>query len=311
MTKKITIIGAGNVGATTALRLLEKGLGDIVLLDIAEGVAKGKALDMTQSSPLCGYSSKIIGTGNYDDTKDSDLTIITSGIPRKPGMSRDDLVKVNVKIVNSVVQQVVKKSPDTIIIVVSNPLDVTTYIAHKISNFPREKVMGMAGVLDTVRFKTFLSQEINVSVENIHTFVVGSHGDTMVPLLSHTTVAGIPVKEIVPDEKLKGIVQRARNGGIEIVELLKTGSAFYAPAAAVSEMAEAILLDKKKILPCTVLCQGQYGINNTFIGVPVKLGSNGVEEIVEFKLDADEIAALRKSAEAVKELCCTVDKMEL
>ncbi|MGR3309789.1 MAG: malate dehydrogenase [Candidatus Brocadiales bacterium] len=309
MTKKITIIGAGNVGATTALRLLEMGLGDIVLVDIVEGIAKGKALDMTQASPLCGHNSRVIGTANYDDTKDSDLTIITSGIPRKPGMSRDDLVKVNAEIVKGVVQQVVKKSHDTIIIVVSNPLDVMTYLAYKTSKFPKEKVMGMAGILDTVRFKTFLSQGLNVSVEKIHTCVVGSHGDTMVPLLSHTTVAGTPITEIIPEEKLNSIVQRTKDGGAEIVGLLKTGSAFYAPAAAVSEMAEAILLDKKKILPCTVLCQGQYEINDTFVGVPVRLGANGAEEIVEFKLNADEVTSLRKSAEAVGELCRIVDEM--
>lgn len=302
MAKKITIIGAGNVGATTALRALERGLGDVVLVDIAEGIARGKALDMTQASPLWGYYSKIIGTSNYDDTKDSDLIIITSGVPRKPGMSREDLVKINAEIVNSVVHQVVKKSPDTIIIVVTNPLDAMTYLAYKTSKFPKERVMGMAGVLDTVRFKTFLSQELNVSVENIHSFIVGGHGDIMLPILSHTTVAGIPVTEIIPAEKLKSIVQRTKDGGAEIVGLLKTGSAFYAPAAAVVEMAEAILLDKKKVLPCTVLCQGEYGINDTFVGVPVKLGANGVEEIVEFKLNSDELTALRKSAEAVKEL---------
>lgn len=311
MTKKITVIGAGNVGATTAQRLLEKGLGDVVLVDIVEGLAKGKALDMTQASPLCGYNSKIIGTSNYDDTKDSDLTIITSGMARKPGMSRGDLVKVNAEIVNSVVQQAVKKSLDTIIIVVANPLDAMTHLAYKTSGFPKERVMGMAGVLDTVRFKTFLSQELNVSVENINAFVVGSHGDTMVPLLSHTTVAGISVTEIIPEERLKNIIQRTRNGGVELIELLKTGSAFYAPAAAVAEMAEAILHDKKKILPCTALCQGQYGIKDTFVGVPVRLGANGVEEIVEFKLNADEVSALRKSAEAVKELCSIVDKLGL
>ncbi|HHT9161871.1 MAG TPA: malate dehydrogenase [Candidatus Brocadiia bacterium] len=311
MAKKITVIGAGNVGATTALRLLEKGLGDVVLVDIIEGLAKGKALDMTQSSPLWGYNSEIIGTCNYEDTKDSDLIIITSGIPRKPGMSREDLVKVNAEIVKSVVEQAVKESPNAIIIVVSNPLDVMTYLAYKTSRFSKEKVMGMAGVLDTIRFRMFLSQELNVSVENIHTCVVGSHGDTMVPLLSHTTVAGIPITEVISRERLNSIVQRTKDGGAEIVGLLKTGSAFYAPAAAASEMAEAILLDKKKILSCTVLCQGQYGIKNTFIGVPAKLGANGVEEIVEFKLNADEVSALRKSAEAVKELCCIVDKMEI
>ncbi len=307
--KKITVIGAGNVGATTALRLLEIGLGDVVLVDIMEGTAKGKALDMTQAGPLWGHNSQIIGTSNYDDTKDSNLIIITSGIPRKPGMSRDDLVKVNAEIIKSVVEQAVKKSPNTIIIVVSNPLDAMTYLAYKTSKFPKERVMGMAGVLDTVRFRTFLSQELNVSVENIHTFVIGSHGDTMVPLLSHTTVAGIPITELIPWEKLNSIVQRAKDGGAEIVGLLKTGSAFFAPAAAVCEMAEAILLDKKKILPCTALCQGQYGINDTFVGVPVRLSTNGVEEIIEFKLNADEVSALRKSAEAVRELCCIVDKM--
>lgn len=307
MAKKITVIGAGNVGATLALMLLDRRLGNVVLLDINEGLAKGKALDMTQSSPLLGHDTRVIGTSNYDDTKDSDLIIVTSGMPRKPGMSRDDLVKVNAEIVSGVVSEAVKQSPNTIIIIVANPLDAMTYLAHKVSKFPKERVMGMAGILDTIRLKTFISQELNISVENVQTYVLGSHGDTMVTLLSHTTVAGTHVRELIPEGRLNSIIERAKNGGAEIVGLLKTGSAFYAPAASVCEMVEAILLDKKKILPCTALCQGQYGIKNTFIGVPVKLGANGVEEVVEFELEPGELAALRRSAEAVTELCSAIN----
>jgi malate dehydrogenase len=300
---KITVIGAGNVGATTAQRLAEKEFGDIVLVDIVEGLPQGKGLDLMEASPIYNYDCKIIGTNSYEETDNSDLVVITSGLPRKPGMSRDDLVKVNADIVKSVVDQVVEKSPDAILIVVSNPLDVMTYVTYKVSKFPRERVIGMAGVLDTSRMRTFIAMELNVSVENVHTFVLGGHGDTMVPLARYTTVAGIPVTELIPEDRLDAIVQRTRDGGAEIVGLLKTGSAFYAPAASIVEMIDAIVKDKKKILPCTVLCKGEYGFDDIFIGLPVKLGKKGLEQIIEIKLNEEESDALKKSADAVKKLC--------
>ncbi len=300
---KITVIGAGNVGATTAQRLAEKEFGDIVLVDIVEGLPQGKGLDLMEASPIYNYNCKIIGTNSYEETDNSDLVVITSGLPRKPGMSRDDLVKVNADIVKSVVAQVVEKSQDAILIVVSNPLDVMTYVAYKVSKFPRERVIGMAGVLDTSRMRTFIAMELNVSVENVHTFVLGGHGDTMVPLARYTTVAGIPVTELIPKDKLDAIVKRTRDGGAEIVSLLKTGSAFYAPAASIVEMIDAIVKDKKKILPCTVLCNGEYGFDDIFIGLPVKLGKKGLEQIIEIKLNEEESDALKKSADAVKKLC--------
>jgi len=300
---KITVIGAGNVGATTAQRLAEKDFGDIVLVDIIEGLPQGKGLDLMEASPIYNYSSKIIGTNSYEETNDSDLVVITSGLPRKPGMSRDDLVKVNADIVKSVVEQVAERSPDAILIVVSNPLDVMTYVTYKVSKFPRERVIGMAGVLDTSRMRTFIAMELNVSVENVQTFVLGGHGDTMVPLARYTTVAGIPVTELIPEDKLDAIVKRTKDGGAEIVSLLKTGSAFYAPAASIVEMVDAIVRDKKKILPCTVLCNGEYGFDDIFIGLPVKLGKKGVEQIIEIKLNEEEYEALNKSADAVKKLC--------
>jgi malate dehydrogenase len=300
---KITVIGAGNVGATTAQRLAEKEFGDIVLVDIVEGLPQGKGLDLMEASPIYNYDCKIIGTNSYEATDNSDLVIITSGLPRKPGMSRDDLVKVNADIVKSVVEQVVEKSPDAILIVVSNPLDVMTYVTYKVSKFPRERVIGMAGVLDTSRMRTFIAMELNVSVENVHTFVLGGHGDTMVPLPRYTTVAGIPVTELISEDRLDAIVKRTRDGGAEIVGLLKTGSAFYAPAASIVEMIDAIVKDKKKILPCTVLCNGEYGFDDIFIGLPVKLGKKGLEQIIEIKLNEGESDALKKSADAVKKLC--------
>jgi len=300
---KITVIGAGNVGATTAQRLAEKEYGDIVLVDIVEGLPQGKGLDLMEAGPIYNYDCKIIGTNSYEETDNSDLVVITSGLPRKPGMSRDDLVKVNADIVKSVVGQVVEKSPDAILIVVSNPLDVMTYVTYKVSKFPRERVIGMAGVLDTSRMRTFIAMELNVSVENVHTFVLGGHGDTMVPLARYTTVAGIPVTELIPEDKLDAIVRRTRDGGAEIVSLLKTGSAFYAPAASIVEMIDAIVKDKKKILPCTVLCNGEYGFDDIFIGLPVKLGKKGLEQIIEIKLNEEESEALKKSADAVKKLC--------
>ena len=300
---KITVIGAGNVGATTAQRLAEKEYGDVVLVDIVEGLPQGKGLDLMEAGPIYNYNCRIIGTNSYEETDNSDLVVITSGLPRKPGMSRDDLVKVNADIVKSVVGQVVEKSPDAILIVVSNPLDVMAYVTYKVSKFPRERVIGMAGVLDTSRMRTFIAMELNVSVENVHTFVLGGHGDTMVPLARYTTVAGIPVTELIPEDRLDAIVKRTRDGGAEIVSLLKTESAFYAPAASIVEMIDSIVKDKKKILPCTVLCNGEYGFDDIFIGLPVKLGKRGLEQIIEIKLNKEESEALKKSADAVKKLC--------
>jgi len=300
---KITVIGAGNVGATTAQRLAEKEFGDIVLVDIVEGLPQGKGLDLMEAGPIYNYDCKIIGTNSYEETDNSDLVVITSGLPRKPGMSRDDLVKVNTDIVKSVVGQVVEKSPDAILIVVSNPLDVMTYVTYKVSKFPRERVIGMAGVLDTSRMRNFIAMELNVSVENVHTFVLGGHGDTMVPLARYTTVAGIPVTELIPEDRLDAIVKRTRDGGAEIISLLKTESAFYAPAASIVEMIDSIVKDKKKILPCTVLCNGEYGFDDIFIGLPVKLGKRGLEQIIEIELNKEESEALKKSADAVKKLC--------
>ncbi|MGR3218689.1 MAG: malate dehydrogenase [Candidatus Anammoxibacter sp.] len=307
--KKITVIGAGNVGATTAQRLVEKEIGDIVLVDIVEDLPQGKSLDMAQAAPVYGYDSKITGTNKYDETANSDIVVITSGLPRKPGMSRDDLLKVNADIVKSVTENVVSKSPDCILIIVSNPLDAMTYIAHKVSKFPKQRVIGMAGVLDASRMAAFISMELNVSIENIHAFVLGGHGDSMVPSKRYTTVAGIPIQELISKEKLDAIIQRTRNGGAEIVKLLKTGSAFYAPSAAVVDMVESIIKDKKKILACATLCEGEYGIQGLFVGVPVKLGSGGAEEIIEINLDKEESDALKISVDAVKELCNTIDKM--
>lgn len=307
--KKITVVGAGNVGATTAQRLVEKEIGDVVLVDIVQDMPQGKALDILESGPIYDYDSRIIGTNGYEETRNSDIAVITSGIPRKPGMSRDDLLKVNAGIVKSVVENIIKTSPNTILIVVSNPLDAMTYVAHKVSRFPKHRIIGMAGVLDAARFSTFIAMELDVSVENIHAFVLGGHGDTMVPSTRYTTVAGVSVEELIPKVRLEAIVKRTRDGGAEIVNLLKTGSAFYAPSAAIVEMVEAILKDKKKILPCAALCEGEYGINGLFVGVPVKLGAKGIEEIFEIKLNTEESAALKRSADAVKTLCKQVDKL--
>jgi malate dehydrogenase len=306
---KITVIGAGNVGGTTAQRLAEKELGDLVLLDIEEGICKGKALDLSEAAPIYGYGTRISGTGSYEETVDSDIFIITSGAARKPGMSRDDLLKTNVRIVRGVTEQAAKRSPGAVLLIVSNPLDAMTYVAHKISGFPRGRVMGMAGVLDTSRFRAFIAEELNVSVGNVHAFVLGGHGDSMVPLLRYTTVSGIPITELLSKERLENLIRRTRNGGAEIVSLLKTGSAYFAPSAAIVEMVEAIIRDQKKILPCAVLCQGEYGVDNLFVGVPAKLGRRGVEEIVQIRLSADEEKAFRKSVETVRELCRQVDKL--
>ncbi|HTB22048.1 MAG TPA: malate dehydrogenase [bacterium] len=306
---KITVIGAGNVGATTAQRLAEKEMGDVVLVDIVEDMPQGKALDLMQSGPVYGYDTLITGANAYEPTAGSDVVVITSGIPRKPGMSRDDLLKTNAGIVQSVTSQVAKHSPNAILIVVSNPLDAMTYVAHKVSGFPANRVIGMAGVLDSARFRTFLALELGVSVEDVHATVLGGHGDTMVPVLACSTVAGIPVGQLIPKERLDAIVQRTRDGGAEIVKLLKTGSAYYAPSASAVEMVESILKDRKRILPSAVLANGEYGVKGLFVGLPAVLGSKGVEKIIEMKLTADEQAALDKSAAAVKELCGVVDSL--
>jgi malate dehydrogenase len=307
--RKVTIIGAGHVGGTTAQRLAEKGLGDIVLLDILEGLAKGKALDLSEASPLYEYDARIIGTSQYKDTAGSDLIIITSGIARKPGMSRDDLLKINTDIVKKVTEQVAKTSPEAILLVVSNPLDAMTYVAFKVSGFPKQRVMGMAGALDSARFRSFIAMELGVSVRNVQAMVLGGHGDSMVPLMRYTTVSGVPVSDFIEKDRLGRIVKRTREGGAEIVNLLKTGSAYYAPSAAVTEMCEAMLQDKKAIIPCAALCQGEYGIDNLFVGVPAVLGHGGVEKVIEIQLESSEERELKKSVEAVGVLCRQVDKL--
>ena len=306
---KISVIGAGNVGASAAFRIAQLELADVALIDIVEGVPQGKALDLAQMCPISGCDVSIVGSTNYEDTADSDVVIITSGIPRKPGMSRDDLISTNTKVVKSVTEQVVSHSPEAILILVTNPLDAMVYVAHRVSGLADRKVMGMAGVLDSARFRAFISMELGVSVENIHASVLGGHGDTMVPLLSQTTVAGVPIADLVPAERLEEMVDRTRNGGAEIVKLLKTGSAFYAPAVAAVEMAEAIIKDKKKILPCCVYADGYYGVEDTFVGLPARLGTEGVEEIIGFDLSDEETEALHVSAGKVKELCEIIDGM--
>ncbi len=310
MDHKVSVIGAGHVGATTAQRLVEKQIADVVLVDIVEGLAQGKALDLAEAAPVEKHDAKIVGDTSYEQTKDSDIVIITAGVARKPGMSRDDLLNTNAGIVKKVTQEVAKYSPNAILIIVSNPLDAMCHVALETSGFPRERVMGMAGVLDSARFRTFISMELNVSVENIHAFVLGGHGDTMVPLPRYSTVAGIPITELLSEETIDKLVERTRNGGAEIVGLLKTGSAFYAPASSAVEMAEAILKDRKKILPCAAYLQGEYGFNDIFLGVPVKLGRKGIEEIIEIKLTSEERQALRHSAQAVQNLVEALSKME-
>lgn len=302
MDKKVTVVGAGNVGATAAQRLAEKELCDVVLIDIIEGVPQGKALDLTEAAPIEKHDAHLTGTNSYELSKGSDIVIITAGIPRKPGMSRDDLISTNAGIMKNVTQQIAALSPEAILIIVSNPLDAMCQVAFDISGFPKQRVIGMAGVLDSARFRAFISMELNVSVENTHAFVLGGHGDTMVPLPRYSTVAGIPITELLPKDRIEAMVERTANGGAEIVSLLKTGSAYYAPASAAVEMSESILKDKKKILPCAAYLEGEYGINNLFIGVPVKLGATGIEEIVQIDLTEEENVALRKSADAVQEL---------
>ena len=302
MDKKVTVVGAGNVGATAAQRLAEKELCDVVLVDIVEGLPQGKALDLAEAAPIEKHDAHLTGTNDYAPSANSDIVIITAGIPRKPGMSRDDLLSTNAKIMKNVTQEVAKLSPDAVLIIVSNPLDAMCHVAYETSGFPKNRVIGMAGVLDSARFRTFIAMELNVSVENITAFVLGGHGDTMVPLPRYSTVAGIPITELLSQDRINALVERTANGGAEIVGLLKTGSAFYAPASAAVEMAESILKDKKKILPCAAYLEGEYGYNDLFMGVPVKLGANGVEEVIEITLLDEEKAALDKSAEAVKEL---------
>jgi malate dehydrogenase len=302
MRKKITVIGAGNVGASCATRLADKELGDVVLVDILEGIPIGKGLDIRQSCPVEGSDVKVVGTNDYKDTAGSDIVVVTAGFPRKPGMSRDDLLWKNYEIVESTVRQAVEYSPNSILILVTNPLDAMCHVAWKVSGFPKHRVMGMAGILDTARFRAFLAEALDVSVESVVAFVLGGHGDTMVPLVRYTSVAGIPVTDLLDQATLDQIVERTRFGGGEIVKHLKTGSAYYAPSAATVEMVESILKDKKKVLPCSVLLEGEYGINGLFVGVPVKLGAAGVEKIYEIKLSEEELAALHKSAAAVQEL---------
>jgi malate dehydrogenase len=309
MDKKVTVVGAGNVGATAAQRLSEKELCDVVLIDVIEGVPQGKALDLMEAAPIEKHDARLLGANDYDESKDSDVVIITAGIPRKPGMSRDDLIATNAGIVRTVTEKIVSLSPEAVIIIVSNPLDAMCHVAFESSGFPKNRVMGMAGVLDSARFRAFIAMELNVSVENTHAFVLGGHGDTMVPLPRYSTVAGIPITELLPKERIDALVERTANGGAEIVSLLKTGSAYYAPASAAVEMTESILKDKKKILPCAAYLEGEYGIQDLFIGVPVKLGKNGVEEVIEIELTESEKAALNKSASAVEELKTLLKKL--
>jgi malate dehydrogenase len=302
MVSKITVVGAGNVGATTAQRLAEKELArQVVMVDVIEGVPQGKGLDQWESAPIEGFDSRVIGANGYDETADSDIVIITAGIARKPGMSRDDLLNTNAGIVKQVAEQVKRSSPNAIIIMVSNPLDVMAYVAMKVTGFPRERVLGMAGVLDTARYRSFLAEALDVSVRDIQAMVLGGHGDTMVPLISYTSVSGIPVTQLLDRKTLDAIVERTRNGGAEIVKYLKTGSAYYAPSAAAVQMSEAIVLDQKRILPCAAWLQGEYGMKDLFLGVPCKIGRRGLEKIIEVELTGEEREALAKSADAVRE----------
>jgi len=306
---KITVVGAGNVGGTTAQRLAEKNLYDVVLVDIAEGVAQGKALDISQAGPVCGYSTHVVGTSDYAHTAGSSIAVITSGIPRKPGMSRDELLATNAKIVKSVVTELVARSPNIILILVTNPLDAMVHVARSVTGLPKSRIIGMAGVLDSARMRTFIAAELNVPSTEVQAMVLGGHGDTMVPLPRYTTVKGKPVSELMSKEKLDAIVKRTRDGGAEIVGLLKTGSAFYAPSASAVAMVDSIHKDDKQVFPCAVLCEGEYGLQNVVVGVPVKLGRTGAEQIMEYDLTSEERSALEASAKAVRELCGTVDRL--
>ena len=302
MRRKVTVVGAGNVGASCAVRLADKALADIVVVDILEGIPMGKALDLLQACPVGGVDVQLTGANDYAPTANSDIVVVTAGFPRKPGMSRDDLLWANYDIVKASVEQAVKHSPNCILIVVTNPLDAMCHVALRISGFPKHRVVGMAGILDTARFRAFVAQALNVSASDVVAFVLGGHGDTMVPLVRYSSVAGIPLADLMEADTLQQIVTRTRGGGAEIVKYLKSGSAYYAPSAAVVQMVEAILLDRKRVLPCSAYLEGEYGIHNLFVGVPVKLGAQGIEKIFEAKLTEDELAALRKSAAAVKEL---------
>ena len=305
---KISIIGAGNVGATTAHWVASKELGDVVLLDIVEGMPQGKALDLLEAGPVEGFDVDVKGTNNYEDTKNSDIVVITSGVPRKPGMSRDDLISINTKIVKDVTENVVRHSPNCILIVVTNPLDAMVFVASKVSRFPHYRVLGMAGILDSTRFRTFIAKELDVSIEDVDAIVLGGHGDSMVPLPRYSTVNGISIRELMSHERINALAERTRKGGEEIVNLLKSGSAFYAPGAAVAEMVESILKDKKRILPCAAYCNSEYDVNGYFVGVPVKLGRKGVEKVIELKLTDEEKAAFQKSVEHVKGLVAITEK---
>ena len=307
MVNKITVVGAGNVGATTAQRIAEKTLArTVVMVDVAEGIPQGKALDQWESAPVEGFDTRVLGSNGYTESAGSDIVVITAGIARKPGMSRDDLLNINAGIVKSVGEEIRKSSPNAIVIVVSNPLDVMCYVAMKATGFPRERVIGMAGILDTARYRSFIAEALDVSVRDIQAMVLGGHGDTMVPLISYTTIAGIPVTQLMPREQLDAIVQRARDGGAEIVKYLKTGSAYYAPSSGAVEMVEAIVHDRKRILPCAAWLQGEYGMKDLFLGVPCKLGRNGLEKVLEIELTAEERTALGKSADAVREPMATL-----
>ena len=306
---KITVVGAGNVGGTTAQRLAEKDEYEVVLVDIAEGVPQAKALDITQAGPVCGYSTRVVGTNGYDETAGSSVAVITSGIPRKPGMSRDELLATNAKIVKSVVSALVSRSPNVILILVTNPLDAMVHVARRVSGLPKSRILGMAGVLDSARMRAFIAAELSVSGSDVAAMVLGGHGDTMVPLSRYTMVKGKPVSELMSKDRLEAVVKRTREGGAEIVGLLKTGSAFYAPSASAVDMVEAIMKDQKRVVPCAVLCEGEYGLQDVVVGVPVKLGRGGAEQIVEYELTAEERAALETSAGAVRELCAAVDRL--
>ena len=309
MRVKVTVVGAGNVGATTAQRVAERGYADVVLVDIVEGLAEGKALDLYEASPVVSVDSRVTGATDYAATAGSDIVVITSGVARKPGMSRDDLLSINMKIVDDVAKKAVAASPDAVIIVVSNPLDAMCHVAFDAAGIDSSRVVGMAGILDTARYRSFLAEALDVSVEDVHAYVLGGHGDTMVPLASYTTAAGIPIAELLPQEQIDQIIQRTRDGGAEIVNLLKTGSAFYAPSAAVAQMVDSIALDKKRILPCAALLDGQYGIDGLYIGVPVVLGANGIERILEISLTSAEQGMLKHSADAVRELVDSIQRL--
>ncbi len=302
MRKKITVVGAGNVGATCAQRLAERDYADVVLVDIVEGMPQGKALDLNQAGPVVGYEANLTGTNGYEETAGSDIVVITSGFPRQPGMSRDDLLAKNKEIVGGVAKEVAERSPDAIVIIVTNPLDAMCHVAYEVTGFPRQRVIGMAGVLDSARFRTFLAWELGVSVKDVTGFVLGGHGDTMVPVVSYSNVAGVPISQKISAQRIEEIVQRTRDGGAEIVKLLQRGSAYYAPSAAAVEMVDSIVNDQKRVLPCAALCEGEYGLDGLFVGVPVKLGAGGVEEIIEIDLSDDERSQLENSAGAVKEL---------